>query len=55
MNELTEDQLDAAFNDGYFAAKEGQAQDYCPNLPEELRVEWVKGWKEWHTEQGEIT
>jgi ribosome modulation factor len=53
MSEFTKDQLDSAFNDGYSAAMEGQVQGYCPNLPEELRIEWVKGWQEWHSEGDE--
>jgi len=52
MSEFTEDQLDSAFNDGYSAAKGGYAQDYCPDLPEELRIEWIKGWQEWQRDMG---
>ena len=53
MSEIIEDQLDAAFNDGYSAAKEGYAEDYCPQFAqEELRYEWQTGWQEWHADQG---
>ena len=51
MSEITEDQLDAAFNDGFAAAKEGFALDYCPmSLAGEERIEWEKGWQAWHSE-----
>ncbi len=47
-------QLDAAFNDGYSAAKEGFALDYCPtSLSARLQDEWQKGWHEW-TSPGEL-
>ena len=37
--------LDAAFSDGYEAAKAGQEQSTCPIMKGVLCIEWVKGWK----------
>ena len=46
-------QLEAAFNDGYSAAKEGFSISYCPmGVSGEERIEWQNGWHEW-TSQGD--
>ena len=53
MSEITQYQLDVAFNDGFTAAREGFAIEYCPmSLSGEERIEWQKGWHDWAS-QGE--
>ena len=48
MSEITQYQLDVAFNDGFTAAREGFAIEYCPmSLSGEERIEWQKGWHDW--------
>ncbi|MBY0483470.1 ribosome modulation factor [Nitrosomonas sp.] len=45
------EELEAAFSDGYQAAEEGKPQSDCPIIRSELVVEWVKGWKAYQAEQ----
>lgn len=46
-------ELDEAYQQGYEAAGDGLGQDACPVMSGPLCIEWVKGWKAWHAEQGE--
>lgn len=40
-------EIEAAFNDGFSAAKEGFSISHCPiSLSGEERIEWKKGWHE---------
>lgn len=45
-------ELDEAYEDGYDAAAAGKPESDCPRMAGALCVEWVKGWKKWHEENG---
>lgn len=45
-------ELDEAYEDGYDAAAAGKPESDCPIMAGALCVEWVKGWKKWHEENG---
>ncbi|WP_431206762.1 ribosome modulation factor [Burkholderia cepacia] len=47
----TQAQLDEQHQAGRQAAAEGKPESECPVMAGELRIAWVKGWKEWHEEQ----
>src|SRR5690606_18582327 len=47
------EELHQAWEDGFTAAEEGKPQTDCPVMAGALCIEWVKGWKAWHTEHGE--
>lgn len=48
MSEITQHQLDKAFDDGFAAAKAGFALDYCPmSLSGDERAEWQNGRNDW--------
>jgi ribosome modulation factor len=51
---VTEEQLDAAYDDGYVAANDGKLQSDCPIMAGKLCIEWVKGWKHWHEENDQV-
>lgn len=46
-----QEELDAAHEDGYKAAAEGEPESACPVMAGQLCIAWVKGWKAWHEEQ----
>ncbi|MCL2656865.1 MAG: cell division protein FtsK [Betaproteobacteria bacterium] len=46
----TQEELDAAFEEGRVAASEGLAQTDCPVMNGALCIEWIKGWKAWQEE-----
>lgn len=48
----TEEQLDQVFDDGYQAAADGKPESDCPVMAGALCIEWVKGWKAYHGDQG---
>ncbi len=48
----SEEELQAAYEEGYQAASEGKPESDCPIIRSELVVEWIRGWKAWHDEQG---
>jgi hypothetical protein len=47
-----QEELDAAEEAGYLAAGEGKPQSDCPVIAGALCIAWVKGWKQWHEDQG---
>lgn len=49
----TDEQLDAAFDDGYEAAADGKPESDCPVMHGDLCIAWVKGWKHWHEINGQ--
>lgn len=49
----TEEQLEDAFDDGYNAANDGKPESACPIMRGALCIAWVRGWKQWHEDQGE--
>ncbi len=51
---VTEEQLDAAYDDGYVAANDGKPQSDCPVMAGKLCIEWVKGWKHRHEENDPV-
>ncbi|KCB24736.1 ribosome modulation factor [Bordetella hinzii] len=48
----TDEQLEQARWDGYNAAAQGQPESDCPVMDGQLCIQWVKGWKQWHEDQG---
>ncbi|WP_293005867.1 ribosome modulation factor [Nitrosomonas sp.] len=50
---ITQEELDAAYLQGYKAAEEGKTQADCPIVAAELVIEWVNGFKDWHEEQND--
>ncbi|MGA7781140.1 MAG: Rmf/CrpP family protein [Paraburkholderia sp.] len=46
------EELDAAEEAGYLAAEEGKPQSECPVMAGALCIAWVKGWKQWHEDNG---
>ncbi|MDE2097799.1 MAG: cell division protein FtsK [Patescibacteria group bacterium] len=48
----SEEELQAAYEEGYQAASEGKPESDCPIIISELVVEWIRGWKAWHEEHG---
>ncbi len=46
----TEEELDASFEAGHKAAEEGKPESDCPVMAGPLCIEWIKGWKAWHTD-----
>lgn len=49
----TDEELQKSYEDGYAAAFEGKPQSDCPIMRGALCIEWVRGWKQWHEDQGE--
>lgn len=49
----TDEELQKAYEDGFAAAAEGKPQSDCPIMRGALCIEWVRGWKQWHEDQGE--
>lgn len=47
-----QEELEKAWDDGYDAAEAGKPESDCPVMDGRLCVEWVKGWKAWHEENG---
>lgn len=48
-----QEELQAAWDDGYAAAEEGKPQTDCPVMAGPLCIEWVKGWKAFHEQHDE--
>ncbi|WP_232243614.1 Rmf/CrpP family protein [Paraburkholderia sp. SOS3] len=48
-----QEELEAAEQAGFDAAADGKPQSDCPVMAGALCIEWVKGWKRWHEEQGD--
>jgi ribosome modulation factor len=46
----SEEELDAAFDQGYSAAEAGKPESECPVIRHELVKEWIRGWKSFHEE-----
>lgn len=49
----TDEELQKAYEDGFAAASDGNSQSDCPIMRGALCIEWVRGWKQWHEDQGE--
>ncbi len=47
------EELQQAFECGYQAAADGKPESDCPIIRSELVIEWIRGHKAWHEEQGE--
>lgn len=47
-----QEELDAAEEAGYLAAEEGKPQSECPVMAGALCIAWVKGWRQWHEDNG---
>lgn len=50
---VTEEQKQAAFDEGYSAAGRGEPESACPVMKGELCIAWVKGFKAWHELEGD--
>lgn len=49
---VSKTEAEAAFNDGYSAAKEGFPISYCPiSLSGRGRIEWKKGWHDYTSQR----
>lgn len=48
-----QEELDQAYEDGYEAAADGKPESDCPQMAGPLCIQWVKGWKDWHEQNGE--
>jgi ribosome modulation factor len=48
-----QEELDQAYDDGYEAAADGKPESDCPQMAGPLCIQWVKGWKDWHEQNGE--
>lgn len=46
-----QEELDAAHQQGYEAARDGKPESDCPKVAGPLCIAWIKGWKRWHDEQ----
>lgn len=48
----SEAELQEHFELGYTAASQGKPESDCPIVRSELVVEWIRGYRAWHEEQG---
>lgn len=44
----SDEELDAAYEDGYQAAADGKEENTCPVMRHELVSQWIRGFKDWH-------
>lgn len=44
----TDEELDAAYEDGYQAAADGKTKDDAPVIRHELVTQWLRGFGDWH-------
>ncbi len=49
----SDEELQAAFEEGYQAAADGKTKSDCPTVRSELVAEWVRGWNAWREEYEE--
>lgn len=49
----SEEELQAAFEEGYQAATDGKPESDCQIIRSELVIEWIRGWKAYHGEKNE--
>lgn len=48
----TEEELQEHYELGYTAASEGKPESECPIVRSALVIEWIRGFRAWHEEQG---
>lgn len=44
----TEEELDAAYEEGYQAAADGKPESDCPIVRSEIVAQWMRGFRDWH-------
>lgn len=49
----SEQDLEDAYNDGFVAAESGKSLSDCPIMDSELVAKWVRGFKDWHEQNGD--
>lgn len=49
----SDDELDAAYEEGYQAAAEGKPESACPVIRHELVAQWIRGWNDYQDQHQE--
>lgn len=44
----SDEEMDAAYEDGYQAAADGKEENTCPVIRHQLVARWIRGFKDWH-------